>query len=111
MPGPEVTVALPEAMARKYLDAIPKTRNPMRKALLHERAAKCLLDEGRLDEALHQALEAHNAFKGACLCDVPHGMEANMGEAQKFVGRFRRILHSKYGGEVSVEFFGSLGHL
>lgn len=102
MVGLEVTAALPDSLAQRYLEAIPKAGNPMRKALLHERVAECLLDAGKLDEALRHALEAHNSFKGACLCDG----QANLGEAQKFVDRFRRVLRSKYGGAVSVEFFG-----
>lgn len=94
MPGAEVSVAMPESGARKYLDAIPRTKNRMREALLHERAAKCLLKDGELEESLRHAHEAHTIFKGI-----------DTRAAERFKDRFTAWLSSASRGAVSVEFF------
>lgn len=91
---------MPESAARICLDKIPHAENPMRKALLHERAATFLLEADKLDDSLRQAQEAHTLFMGI-----------RPGEAQKFRNRFSRLLRSKSKGEVAVEFFDLLGHL
>jgi hypothetical protein len=81
-------------MAQRYADAAKETNNPMRRALLHERAANCLLRGGEVAKSLHRAQEAHALFR-----------DIHPGEAVEFRCRFTALLLSNSTGKVSVEFF------
>jgi len=95
MPCPEPDIAAPDGVARKYLDAIPHAKDPMRKALLHEKAAACLLRAGEVAKSLHYAKEAHTLFR-----------EIDNREADEFRCRFAVQL-SNSGNTVSTDFFNS----
>lgn len=58
----EVAVAVPKSSASKYIGALQNAPNPMRRALLHQRAAECLEQDGKVAESKHHAQEAERLF-------------------------------------------------
>lgn len=94
MLGQEGAVAPPESRSHRYRDAAAKAKDPMRRALLHERAARCLLEEGQVAESLQHAKRAYETFR-----DGVHPSEAH-----RFKARFMACLRSNSIDPASLEF-------